>query len=89
MLVSERADSHTGEVIETRLLPAEDRDMLRNYGVDVRNGHRAWRSVTPVALPEAAARRRIDPQRLRRELAETRETTGTPLKEAKSAQSAL
>jgi CRISPR-associated protein Csb2 len=84
LLVSEQVDSETGEVIETRLLSAEDRDMLRNYGVDVRNGHRVWRSVTPVVLPETAARRRIDPQRLRRELAATREAGGTPLKEAKS-----
>lgn len=84
LLVSEEIDFETGEVIETRLLPAEDRDMLRNYGVDVRNGHRGWRSVTPVVLPETAARRRIDPQRLHRELAATRETAGTPLKEAKS-----
>lgn len=83
LLVSEQIDSETGEVVETRLLPAEDRDMLRNYGVDVRNGHRVWRSMTPVVLPEAAARRRIDPQRLRRELAAAREAGGAPL-EAKS-----
>jgi CRISPR-associated protein Csb2 len=82
--VSEQVDFETGEVIETRLLPAEDRDMLRNYGVGVRNGHRVWRSVTPVVLPENAARRRIDPRRLRRELAASRETAGTPLREAKS-----
>jgi CRISPR-associated protein Csb2 len=83
LLVSEQVDSETGEVVETRLLPAEDRDVLRNYGVHVRNGHRVWRSVTPVVLPETAARRRIDPQRLRLEIAASR-ATGTSLKEAKS-----
>jgi CRISPR-associated protein Csb2 len=84
ILVSEEVDSENGEVIETRLLPAEDRDMLRHYGVDDRNGHRVWRSVTPVALSEVAARRRIDPQRLRKELAEARGTTSTEFKEPKS-----
>jgi CRISPR-associated protein Csb2 len=40
ILVSEEVDSESGEVIETRLLPAEDRDMLRHYGVEDRNGYR-------------------------------------------------
>jgi CRISPR-associated protein Csb2 len=84
ILVSEGVDSESGEVIETRLLPAEDRDMLRHYGMDDRNDHRVWRSVTPVALPEGAARRRIDPQRLRKELATARDAAGTELREAKS-----
>jgi CRISPR-associated protein Csb2 len=84
ILVSESVNSENGEVVETRLLPAEDRDMLRHYGVDDRNGHRVWRSVTPVALPESAARRRIDPQRLRKELATARGSAGQELKEAKS-----
>jgi CRISPR-associated protein Csb2 len=84
LLVSERVASKTGEVVGNRLLPAEDRDMLRNYGVDVSNGHRVWRSVTPVVLTETAARRRIDPQRLRQELAASREAAGRSFKEAKS-----
>jgi CRISPR-associated protein Csb2 len=85
LLVSEEVDSETGEVIETRLLPAEDPDMLRHYGVNDRNDvHRVWRSVTPVVLPEGAARRRIDPGRLRAELAAARKDAGATLKEAKS-----
>jgi CRISPR-associated protein Csb2 len=84
ILVSEAVDSENGEVIETRLVPAEDRDMLRHYGVDDRNGYRVWRSVTPVALPESAARRRIDPQRLRNELATARGAAGAELRGAKS-----
>jgi CRISPR-associated protein Csb2 len=84
ILVSEEVDPENGEVIETRLLPAEDRDMLRHYGVDDRNGHRVWRSVTPVALSEVATRRRIDPQRLRKELAAAQGAASTELKEPKS-----
>ena len=41
--------------------PTEAHNMLKHYGVDGR--HRVWRSVTPVALPRLAARRRIDPSR--------------------------
>jgi CRISPR-associated protein Csb2 len=84
ILVSEAVDSENGELIETRLLPAEDRDMLRHYGVNERNGHRVWRSITPVALPESAARLHIDPHRLGKELATARGVAGAALKEAKS-----
>jgi CRISPR-associated protein Csb2 len=84
ILVSEEIDPENGEVIEIRMLPAEDRDMLRHYGVDDRGGHRVWRSVTPVVLPEGVARRRIDPQRLQKELATVRRVAGTELSEAKS-----
>ena len=41
------------------MTPTEAHDMLKHYGVDKQ--HRVWRSVTPVALPESAARRRIPP----------------------------
>jgi CRISPR-associated protein Csb2 len=85
LLVSERIDPETGEIIDTRLLPAEDHEMLEHYGVGGRSHHRVWRSVTPVALSDRAARRRIDPQRLSRELAAAREGASAELKEAKSA----
>jgi CRISPR-associated protein Csb2 len=58
-------DQATGEILWT-LVPAEDQRMLVHYGIDGRSGHRGhrlWRSMTPAALPEAAARRRIDPAR--------------------------
>lgn len=43
------------------LIPAAWNDaMLRWYGLGRHSG-RVWRSATPAALPEAAARRRIDP----------------------------
>ncbi|MGJ5180697.1 type I-G CRISPR-associated protein Csb2 [Bradyrhizobium oligotrophicum] len=85
-LVAEHVDPETGEVIETRLLPAEERAMLRHYGVDADDdtSYRVWRSVTPVALPEGAARRRIDPHRLAQELAAARENPDARQKEAKS-----
>jgi CRISPR-associated protein Csb2 len=41
---------------------AQDRRILKRYGVD--QPSRRWRTVTPVALPPVAARRRLDPARL-------------------------
>lgn len=37
--------------------------MLHHYGIG-NEGHVCWRTVTPAALPESAARRRIDPRRI-------------------------
>lgn len=50
-------DSDTGEV-RMVLTPAEDSDMLRKHYLPKA---RRWRSVTPLALPEGAGRRRIEP----------------------------
>lgn len=58
--------SKDGELTGTVFVPASDRSMLRRYLGE--RPARLWRSVTPVALPERAARRRIDPVRLRKEL---------------------
>jgi CRISPR-associated protein Csb2 len=53
----------TGEVLDLILTPSADETMLNHYGIgDLL--FRAWRTVTPVALPESAARRRIDPARM-------------------------
>jgi len=61
-------DPETGEITEeTRLVPAGERTMLTHYGVDTDERHRQWRTVTPAALPETAARRRIEPRRVREE----------------------
>ena len=49
------------------LVTADDRSMLDHYGVDSDRKSRLWRTVTPAALPERAARRRIDPGRMREE----------------------
>lgn len=42
-------------------LESADKKMLRSYLAP--EGAKVWRSITPVALPESAARRRIDPAR--------------------------
>jgi CRISPR-associated protein Csb2 len=62
----------TGEVIDEigpLLVVQADHGMLRHYGIEQAYPARVWRTVTPAALPQSAARRRIDPIRLR-ELAE-------------------
>jgi CRISPR-associated protein Csb2 len=65
-------DHQTGEVMDEGrplLTPSPDNGILEHYGIDQRDGidrrTRVWRTVTPAALPQIAARRRIDPTRLR------------------------
>ncbi len=74
------SDPITGEVRDDDrplLVAAADQRMLAHYGIEDAAPARRWRSVTPLALPESAARRRIDPERLAKErgrpLAERRE----------------
>ena len=51
---------------DPQLVRATDESMLEHYGIgDEGKASRLWRTVTPAALPERAARRRIDPARLR------------------------
>ena len=60
------SDPETGEVFDESLpilISADDWWMPGHYGIDGGDEFRVWRSVTPVALPGAAARRRIDPAR--------------------------
>jgi CRISPR-associated protein Csb2 len=47
---------------ESVLVPSDDLSMLGHYGIG-EQVYRLWRTVTPVVLPESAARRRIDPLR--------------------------
>lgn len=62
-------DPETGEITgETRLVPAGERTVLTHYGVNTDERHRQWRTVTPAALPERTAHRRIDARRLREEV---------------------
>ena len=64
----EKIDPETGEISQdVRLVEADDRRMLRHYGIESQGPARLWRSVTPAALPERATRRRIDPARMRDE----------------------
>lgn len=62
-------DAETGEVSDDGavLVSADDRKMLLHCGVEGAEPARLWRTVTPAALPERAARRRIDPRRIREE----------------------
>ena len=62
-------DPETGEVPDdgAELVSADDRKMLVHYSVEDAEPARLWRTVTPAALPERAARRRIDPRRIREE----------------------
>jgi CRISPR-associated protein Csb2 len=53
----------SGEVPPIVLIPSTDDGMLRRYGVGGDVTARLWRTVTPAALPEAMARRRIEPTR--------------------------
>ena len=61
-------DPKTGEIRDDSLpmlIEADDWSMPRHYGVE-RNGKQTfhlWRTVTPAALPERAARRRSNPAR--------------------------
>jgi CRISPR-associated protein Csb2 len=65
--IKAEADADTGEVHDQLILAsASDRSMLRHYGVGDEPS-RVWRTVTPAALPQQAARRRIDPARRREE----------------------
>ncbi len=58
-----------GEVLcsPVEVVNADDDPMLAHYGVTEQRAARLWRSVTPLALPEDAKRRRIDPAKLREE----------------------
>ncbi|MGO8920658.1 MAG: type I-U CRISPR-associated protein Csb2 [Stellaceae bacterium] len=62
-------DPQTGEVPDdgAMLVAAGDRAMLAHYGIEDAVPERLWRTVTPAALSERAARRRIDPHRMREE----------------------
>lgn len=63
----------TGEIFSL-LAGTADRGMLRFYGIERPEKMRLWRTVTPAALPQAAARRRIEPSRLQ----ESAEWKGAP-----------
>jgi CRISPR-associated protein Csb2 len=80
-------DPETGEV-KGNLVASDDRAILRHYGIGAA-ARRVWRTVTPAALPTAAARRRIDPIGLSRELANARKQTGAELSEVKRSEERL
>jgi CRISPR-associated protein Csb2 len=55
----EPCDPSTGVVDPFLLIPASDQGMFERYA----EASRTWRSITPLALPELAMRRRIEPLR--------------------------
>jgi CRISPR-associated protein Csb2 len=59
------ADPEAGEITSSpvELVATDDYDMLEHYGLAGARSSRLWRSVTPLALPDAAKRRRIAPAR--------------------------
>lgn len=63
----QKVDTQTGEILSSpvELVAADDDSMLEHYGLGESTPSRLWRSVTPLALPESAARRRIDPAKRR------------------------
>lgn len=84
------ADRGTGKVL--MITPAAHEnvaDMLAHYGVDGREGYRRWRTVTPAALPEPIARRRIDPDHRLDEAKGGRERAGESARAAGAVVQAL
>jgi CRISPR-associated protein Csb2 len=90
--------SGDGEVL-CELAPAADRGMLAHYGIadaHAREGQQPsvdaaslWRTVTPAALPQHAARRRIDPARKRAQVKAGAERLAEETAAAEAAASAL
>ncbi len=77
-------DTETGEVLI--LTPTADESMLAHYGVTDGVRSRAWRTVTPTALPEQARRRRIDPAHV---TAEAKDGAERAAEEARAAAAVL
>lgn len=84
------SDPETGEIL-CELVQADNRKMLWYYGASEGhpNASRVWRTITAAALPRSAARRRIDPDRLRHELSVARKNPTARFSEAKGAKERL
>jgi CRISPR-associated protein Csb2 len=83
-------DPETGEIVGlTRLVRTEVLDMTEHYGIGTDAGHRLWRSVTPVVIPQSAARRRVDPARHRQEAKGAGERLDEELRASREALQAL
>lgn len=68
-VISPVLNGETGEILSSpvELVKADGDSMLAHYGVTEERTSRLWRSVTPLALPEDAKRRRINTAKLREE----------------------
>jgi CRISPR-associated protein Csb2 len=80
--------SEDGEVV-CELAPAADRGMLFRYGLDNAPAAHLWRTVTPAALPQHAARRRIDPGHRRAQAKGGAERAGEETAAAEAAAAAV
>ena len=83
----ESMDPATGEIGPFVLIPTDDDDMLDRY--QAVSPARRWRSVTAVALPMTARRRRIEPSRQREEAKGSSERGGEELRAAHAVRTAL
>jgi CRISPR-associated protein Csb2 len=79
------SDSETGEVSPFILTASDDRTMVARY--ETRSA--TWRSVTAIALPDSARRRRIDPTRQRAEAKSATERLKEEQKAVEAIRSAL
>jgi CRISPR-associated protein Csb2 len=79
------ADPQTGEVVPFVVAVTSDEKMLGHYSKEAR----CWRSVTPLALPDGAARRRIEPTRRNEEPKNGTERASEDAKASAAVQTAL
>lgn len=83
-------DLDTGEDFGLLLMPSTNASMLWHYCAnDGVVGYRRWRTVTPAALPEAARRRRVDPDRVHEDAKSGREREAEQARAAASVHQAL
>lgn len=70
-------DEETGGILSSpvELVKTDDDSMLAHYGVAEEHAARLWRSVTPLALPEDAKRRCINPAKSLEEVEGRKERT--------------
>lgn len=79
------AEPETGELCPLVVTRSEGDDMLGHYI----GPSRRWRSMTAVALPESARRRRIDPARIRQEAKSAAERLAEEVRAAAALRAAL
>lgn len=57
----EPVDIATGEIYPLVLISTADENILRHFGMGENSEASVWRTITPIAVPEVAGRRRIEP----------------------------
>lgn len=76
-VIAPMLDEETGEILSSsvELVKADDDSMLAHYGMAEEHSARLWRSETPLALPQDAKRRSINPARAHEEVKGGKERT--------------